>query len=123
MIIHGSIYALLDNPNLPMIMARSTYSLDEIKATLATAEKLKAEYEMLYNRAHKILDPIDHFERFDNEKALANLILDYSSIHAGVHNEPFPLTQWEKAIARQRTHNRKIEKALREFENVKETHP
>lgn len=119
MIIHPSVYRLLDhsqNPALPAMLERSAYSLDEIKATLAAAEQVKAEYEALYNRAHVILDPIDHFERLDNENALAHLITENAYIQSGVRfDETFPLTQWRKAIAAQRSHNRKIEKALKGF--------
>lgn len=123
MFIHSSVYRLLDqsqNPALPNMLARSAYSLDKIKATLAEAEKVRAEYEALYNQAHEILEPIKWFERNDSEHALAELITDNAYIQCGARfDEMFPLTQWQKAISRQRTHNRKIEKALRVFENVK----
>lgn len=119
MLIHKGIYALLENPNLPVIMQRSAYSLDEIKAALSSAEQVKAEYEALCNRVGELIGHIKWYDRFDNEQALANVVLDNACIQGGTYSEPFPVKTWNRAIASQRAHNRRIEKALKEFEDAK----
>jgi predicted cupin superfamily sugar epimerase len=117
MIIHPGVYTNLASPLLANYLARSAYSLDEIKATLAEAEKAKAEFDALSDRVYKILDPIPWWDRNDKENKLNSILSENACVQPGFgFKEVFPLTQWKKAIASQRTHNRKIEKALKEFE-------
>lgn len=118
MFIHPRIYALLDNPHLATIMSHSTYSLDEVKATLACAEQVGKEYDALVDQIGKIIDPIPWYNRTEKETALQGLMSGDPHISTGKQDEPFPLTQWQKAISSQRTHNRRIEKALKEFEHA-----